>query len=59
MYDTPIGSTAYPPKQKEKTAKEDGLSDAQCALIQFARTVPEDKAELVLRVMKSILGDGG
>jgi transcriptional regulator with XRE-family HTH domain len=47
-----------PPGQKEKTAPEDGLSDAQRALIQFARTVPEEKAELILRVMKSILEDG-
>ena len=46
-----------PPEQKEKTALEDGLSDAQRALIQFARTVPEEKAELILRVMKSILED--
>ena len=47
-----------PPEQKEKTTPaEDGLSDAQRALIQFARTVPEEKAELILRVMKSILED--
>ena len=47
-----------PPGQKEKTTPaEDGLSDAQRALIQFARTVPEEKAELILRVMKSILED--
>lgn len=47
-----------PPEKKEKTTPvEDGLSDAQRALIQFARTVPEEKAELILRVMKSILED--
>ena len=47
-----------PPGQNKKTTPvEDGLSDAQRALIQFARTVPEKKAELVLRVMKSILED--
>lgn len=46
-----------PPEQKEKTVTDDGLSDAQRALIQFARTVPEEKAELILRVMKSILED--
>jgi transcriptional regulator with XRE-family HTH domain len=46
-----------PPDQKEKTASEDGLSEAQRKLIEFARTVPEDKAELILRVMKSILED--
>lgn len=45
-------------EQKEKTTPaEDGLSDAQRALIQFARTVPEEKAELILRVMRSILED--
>ena len=44
-------------QQKKTTPVEDGLSDAQHALIQFARTVPEEKAELILRVMKSILED--
>ena len=46
-----------PPEQQKKTAPEDGLSEAQRKLIEFARTVPEDKAELILRVMKSILED--
>ena len=46
-----------PPEQKEKTVTDDGLSDAQRALIRFARTVPEEKAELILRVMRSILED--
>lgn len=33
------------------------LSDSQIELMDFVKSVPEDKAELVLRVMKSILQD--
>ena len=39
----------------EDWRKDDGLSESQRALIQFAETVPEDKAALALRVMKSLL----
>lgn len=42
-------------EEKEKPINEDGLSENMKALIDFAKSVPEDKAELVLRVMKSIL----
>jgi hypothetical protein len=41
-----------------KDAEDDGLSESQRLLIQFAQLVPEDKADLALRVMKSILEDG-
>lgn len=41
----------------EGTAKENELSENMKSLIEFAKSVPEDKAELVLRVMKSILAD--
>lgn len=34
---------------------DDGLSDNKKALITFAETVPEDKAALILQVMKSIV----
>ena len=40
-----------------KAAKGDGLSDAQRALIQFAQTVPEEKAEMILQVMRTIVKD--
>lgn len=43
-------------KQK-KPATNDGLSEAQIALIEFAKSVPADKAALVLRTMKAILAD--
>ena len=45
-------------EEKEKpTVQDDGLSEKRKALIEFARSVPEEKAEMILRVMKSILGD--
>lgn len=41
---------------KEKpTVRNDGLSENMRKLIEFAKTVPEDKAALVLQVMKSIV----
>ena len=44
--------------RRKKQAEDDGLSESQRLLIQFAQLVPEDKADLALRVMKSILEDG-
>lgn len=45
--------------KKENPDEYDGISDKRQALIDFAKSVPDDKAELLLRVMKSILGDMG
>ena len=42
-------------EQKEKTTQMDGLTDAQKKLIAFAESVPEDKIDLVLKVMQSIV----
>lgn len=44
--------------KKEQPTDFDGLSEKRKALMQFAMDVPEDKAEMILRVMKSILQDG-
>lgn len=41
--------------KKEQTTDYDGLSDQRQALIDFAMSVPDDKAEMILRVMKSIV----
>lgn len=43
--------------KKEQPTDFDGLSEKRKALMQFAMSVPEDKAEMILRVMKSILQD--
>ncbi len=43
-------------EEKEKpTVIDDGLTDAQRKLIAFAKTVPEDKAEMILKVIRSIV----
>jgi transcriptional regulator with XRE-family HTH domain len=46
-------------EQQKKTVPDDGLSESKRKLIEFVRNVPDDKAELLLRIMKSILEDGG
>lgn len=40
--------------KKEQTAYSD-LSESKQALMQFVQSVPDDKADMILRVMKSIL----
>lgn len=44
-------------EDKEKDSINDGVSAKRQALLDFAMSVPEDKAEMILRVMKSILQD--
>ena len=41
--------------KKEQPTEIDGLSKNRKALMQFAMEVPEDKAEMILQVMKTIL----
>ena len=41
--------------KKEKPINDDGLSEKKRALIDFAQSVPDDKAEMILRVMRSIV----
>ena len=43
--------------KKENPANYGGISEKRQALIDFAKNVPDDKAEMILKVMKSILGD--
>jgi transcriptional regulator with XRE-family HTH domain len=42
-------------KEEKPTAEGDELSANIKQLVDFAKSVPEDKAELVLKVMKSIV----
>ena len=42
-------------ERKEKPTEFDGLSENRKALMQFAMEVPEDKAAMILQVMKTIL----
>ena len=42
-------------EKEEKPVQEDELSENIKILVDFVKSVPEDKAELVLKVMKSIV----
>ena len=42
-------------EEKEQPINFEGLSKKRKALIDFAMSVPEDKAEMILQVMKTIL----
>lgn len=43
-------------EQKEKpTVQDDGLSESQRKLMQFVKSVPEDKADMILKVVQSIV----
>ena len=45
-------------EEKEKpTVQDDGLTENQRILMEFVKGVPDDKAAMVLRVMKSMLED--
>ncbi len=44
-------------EKTEKPAQEDELSENIKKLMDFVKSVPEDKAEMILRVMKSIVED--
>jgi transcriptional regulator with XRE-family HTH domain len=41
--------------KKEQPIDFDGLSEKRKALMQFAMSVPDDKADMILQVMKTIL----
>ena len=44
-------------EKEEKPVQEDELSENVRKLVNFAMTVPDDKVDLVLKVMKSIVQD--
>ena len=51
-FDVPMKS---PDIKKEQPTEYDGLSEKKKALMQFAMSVPDDKADMILQVMKTIL----
>ena len=45
-------------KKEQPIVQDDGLSENRKALMQFAMEVPDDKVEMLLQVMKTILKNG-
>lgn len=56
-FDVSVGYLLGEEDKKEKPIKDDGLSENMKTLIDFVKTVPDDKIDLVLKVMKSIVED--
>lgn len=52
-----LGEEEKEEKEEKPTVVDDELSDNMKQLIEFAKSVPDDKVELVLKVMKSIVED--
>ena len=44
-------------EKEKKPTEDDGLSENIKQLIDFVKTVPEDKADLVLKLMRTIVED--
>ena len=42
-------------KEKATIPEDDGLTENQRLLMQFAKSVPDDKAEMILKVIRSIV----
>ncbi|MBS6447668.1 MAG: helix-turn-helix domain-containing protein [Clostridiales bacterium] len=47
-----------PEEQQKKPDADDGLSDNMRELMDFVRTVPEDKAAMILSVIRTIVESG-
>lgn len=54
-FDVSVGYLLGEEEKEEKPTEDDGLSENMRKLIDFAKTVPDDKVELVLKVMQSIV----
>ena len=54
-FNIPVSELLDEETKKEQPTEIYGLSEKRKALMQFAMEVPEDKAEMILQVMKTIL----
>ena len=54
-FNVSVGYLLGEDEKKEQPTEYDGLSEKRKALIDFAMSIPDDKAEMILRVMKSIV----
>lgn len=50
-----LGEENTEENKKEQPIDFNGLSEKKMALMQFAMSVPDDKADMILQVMKTIL----
>lgn len=56
-FDVSVGYLLGEEEKEEKPVQEDELSENIKKLVDFAKSVPDDKAELVLKLMRTIVED--
>lgn len=56
-FDVSVGYLLGEEEKKEKPTAEDELSENMKQLIDFVKTVPEDKQELALKLLRTIVED--
>jgi transcriptional regulator with XRE-family HTH domain len=54
-FNVSVGYLLGDEEKKEQPTEFDGLSEKKKALMQFAMSVPDDKADMILQVMRTIL----
>ena len=54
-FNVSVGYLLGEESKTEKPTEYDGLSDNQKSLIDFAKSVPDDKAAMILKVIRSIV----
>ena len=54
-FNIPVSELLEEGEKEKPTVQDDGLTESQRALMEFAKSVPDDKADKVLRVMRAIL----
>lgn len=56
-FDISVGQLLGEEDKKKKPTEDDGLSENMKELINFVKSVPEDKVDLALKLMKTIVED--
>jgi transcriptional regulator with XRE-family HTH domain len=54
-FNMPVSELLGEEEKEKPTAQGDGLTENQRILMEFAASVPDDKAEMILRVIRSIV----
>lgn len=56
-FDVSVGYLLGEEEKEKPIAQDDGLSDSVRELVEFVKSVPEDKAGMIQKVIQSILED--
>jgi transcriptional regulator with XRE-family HTH domain len=54
-FNIPVSELLEEDKKEKPTVEDDGLSEEQRELMNFVKSVPDDKAAMILKVIRSIV----